>query len=383
MCTLLRHQLIGLIAFTTLNALNTFISDNDTFWQSTSDFIPIHSSHSDYYGHIRLWEHMSMSFDLEFHGRVSNLSSNTKEQMFRVGWPAYTMGNQGFNSRYPSLWLGNAADVFHFSLSHANDGGWGQDFNSFPLVPHTIYSVHIEWNDTWVYFKADDSVLQNHPRSFHTSPEYIGRLLNVYIASDSVSNITSYPTANVTLRNIVIQTTPPTRSPTLSTATPTTQPTAPSDTPTSTPTNNPTVSPSFNPITTNPSSNPTSTPITIDPTFNPTSTAITSSPSAGPTSTPITTNPSSYPSSTPISTNPSTAQPTTAPTADPSDATMTTSSPADGPTDIYTDPPTLAPTEDVTSEDAAPNYIQWWFGINRSGINGSVFCIILMCYFVS
>eukprot|EP01083_Nonionella_stella_P149155 473320_1 len=91
MRTLLSYQIIGLMAYTlTINALNTFISDNETYWQSTSDFIPINSSHDDYYGHIRLWEHMSMSFDLEFHGRTSNASSEQWEQMFRLGWPALT-----------------------------------------------------------------------------------------------------------------------------------------------------------------------------------------------------------------------------------------------------------------------------------------------------
>eukprot|EP01083_Nonionella_stella_P301350 1033340_1 len=139
-----------------------------------------------------------MSFDLEFHGRTSNASLKQWEQMFRLGWPALTP--MASESRFPSLWLDNTADVFHFTLSNSNNRMWGKDLSSFSLVPHQTYSVHIEWNETWVYFKADSTVLWNNARGYPTNPSYLGRLLNIYIASDSVPNWDPYTIASVTLR---------------------------------------------------------------------------------------------------------------------------------------------------------------------------------------
>eukprot|EP01083_Nonionella_stella_P070112 187399_1 len=294
---------------------------------------------------------MSMSFDLEFHGRTSNASLKQWEQMFRLGWPALTP--IASESRFPSLWLDNMDDVFHFSLSHSNNRLWSRDFNSFSLVPHQTYSVHIEWNETWVYFKADSDVLWNSARDYPTNPDHLGRLLNIYIASDSVPNWDPYIIANVTLRNIVIQTTPPTQSPTLSTAIPTTSPsTNPTNNPTSTPTSTPTTpssTPTNNPTTANPTSNPSSTP-TTHPSSNPSSTP-SSNPSSTPSSAPIgTSNPSSTPTSDP-STLPS-STPTSNPSTTPSSTPTGTSNPSSPPT---SDPSTLPSSTPTSNPSTTPS----------------------------
>lgn len=80
---------------------NTYISNNETFWRSITPFIPRNSSE---FGHIRLWEEMSMSLTLRWNGRTEP-SSGQYEQILRVGWPATSGGCGAQNSRYPSLWI--------------------------------------------------------------------------------------------------------------------------------------------------------------------------------------------------------------------------------------------------------------------------------------
>eukprot|EP01083_Nonionella_stella_P170595 580901_1 len=209
-----------------------------------------------------------MSLEVEFHGRVSSPLDFEWEQMFRLGWPSYSGGPLGALSRYPSLWLDNAADVFHFGLSHSENSGWGKDFNQLTLVPTQTYSVHIEWNSTWVYFSVNDNVFLNTARNYPTTTQYIGRLLNVYIASDSFA-AAHLVVAGVTLRNINISTIPPTASPTIATTFPTQHPTI---NPTLSPTTQPTYHPTLHPSSAAPSLSPTYIPSaapTSYPTLNP------------------------------------------------------------------------------------------------------------------
>eukprot|EP01083_Nonionella_stella_P022062 61009_1 len=341
--------LLSVLCLTRTTARNTYISDNETFWRSTSEFIPINSSHDGYYAHIRLWKHMIMSLDVQFHGRVSSPLDVQWEQIFRLGWPAYSGGPLGALSRYPSLWLDNARDVFHFSLSHANQKHFtiSKDFNQLTLIPTQIYSVYIEWNDTWVYFSVNDDVFLNVARDYPTEPDYIGRLLNVYIASDSFSILPPLIIANVTLRNINIQAIPPTASPTTATAFPTQHPTSmPLSaiiSPTNYPTANPSRYPSLNPTriptvspTNSPTVDPTSTP-SLYPSHNPTYHP-TAAPTRPPTRAPSIA-PSPLPSATP--TTPPTRAPTIAPTATPT-------SPTHAPTTDPISDPTADPTHDPT-----------------------------------
>ena len=111
----LRALFIAIHLFVKAIISNTYTSNNGTLWQSTSPFIPRNSSR---FGHIRLWEEMSLSLIVQWNGRTSP-SSGEYEQIMRVGWPATAGGCASQNSRYPSLWIDD--DTGLILIDHALD----------------------------------------------------------------------------------------------------------------------------------------------------------------------------------------------------------------------------------------------------------------------
>ena len=182
----------------TVNGLNTYIGDNDTYWRSDSVFIPESSGH---YGSIRLRQHMIMSFDFVWYGRSEQ--TNQFEQILRLGWPAVSGGCSAQNSRYPSVWIDDKYDAFHISLSQLDNCGIGWTLSSHLLQRNQLYSIHIEFDDDFLFVTIDNSVVLDINRTSPTNPLLIGKRMNVFIASDHWN--TPYAVVNASLSNIHIQ----------------------------------------------------------------------------------------------------------------------------------------------------------------------------------
>lgn len=233
----------------------TYTSDGNTYWQSTSTFTPISSGHNDSYGNIRLREHMIMSFFIKWNGRTDPLfpSSNKYEQIFRIGWPATAGGCQTANSRYPSLWIDKDTDHFHLSVSESDGGNCGKGYklDTYQISINTVYQMSIEFNDTHIVTTINGTKIID-TRAVGTKPAYLQSTqpaMNVYIASDFNCGdcdpyVNEYIIANVNMWDIniisvvppsVSPTAQPTISPTQSTLAPTGTPTAVTSTPTQSP----------------------------------------------------------------------------------------------------------------------------------------------------
>eukprot|EP01083_Nonionella_stella_P062817 163309_1 len=275
------YQVLILLIPWISNSLNTYRSDGDTYWQSNSTFVPKGDSA---YGTIRLRQRIQMSLHFQWNGRTS--PTLIYEQIFRVGWASTSGSCSGQNSRYPSLWIDNTDDLFHLSISQDGSCGQGWRISSYPLRKHQIYAVYIEFTDTNVFMSINDTVVLSEARMAPTNPSFIGKLMNVYIASDHWND--PYIIADASLSNIHIASLlPPTNAPTMRpTRTPSSNPTrspitiAPTTHPTHRPSRHPTTRPTRAPSTTTtrrptrmPSQRPAyslSSPTTEHPTYDPT-----------------------------------------------------------------------------------------------------------------
>ena len=233
-------------------ALNTWIGDNDTWWQSTSDFMPIRNTS---YGELKLRDSMYMQFDATFNGPTP--APNVWQNVFRVGFKSTTADCYGQGSRYPSLWIMPGNNLWWISISEGDN--CLKIYEQGPGSPiGKKFSFRIWFNETRMWIKHKRSPWTSFRTFVNAShngydPGIINtthpRTVYVWISTDQNGGNTPIPAANVTLSNIYISsfwqyegyTIPPTLSPTLSPTTPTNTPSSsPSVSPTAS-TNNPSI----------------------------------------------------------------------------------------------------------------------------------------------
>eukprot|EP01084_Bolivina_argentea_P167126 290117_1 len=224
------------------NDLNQYRSNADSYWGSTSDFIPIQNAS---YGTIKLKTGFYMEFDIEFHGKTL---ADTWENIFRIGHAGHQYSDFRCpkNDRYPAMWIDADSNAFVFDISDKQN--CFRQYGTHEINPHTLYKVTIDYNSSWIYIQINNQIVTNQARANHTDLTQLGTDLHIYI-----STVTSNP-ANVTLSNIVIRSYDDTSLYHLTT---TIQPTI-------APSNAPTVSPTFTPTI---SKSPTKRPTTFLPTI--------------------------------------------------------------------------------------------------------------------
>eukprot|EP01084_Bolivina_argentea_P044746 82324_1 len=184
-------------------ASNTYEKLNDSYWRSTSDFKPIPSSS---YGNIQLLESLRMEFKLIFYDRSDYTSW---QNIFRIGYISNNNGCYGYGSRYPSLWLAPDTDhnSNHLNLgisqpSNCHYGPWP----NFAIKKHKIYTIIIQFNDTWVYMKINDHIHINEKRQEPTLNTIHNQYLNIWISTDTTNDIQLTQNINITLYDIIIHT---------------------------------------------------------------------------------------------------------------------------------------------------------------------------------
>ena len=144
-------------------ALNTYTSDKDTSWRSTSPFVP---SDSAQYGHIRFWEEMTVSLHIRWNSRAhTDPDTDRYEQILRVGWPALNGACNGENSRYPSLWIDDKEDAFHLSVSNEGNCGKGYTLDAYPIELGVTYALDMHFSENSIAASINDTLVLNTTRT--------------------------------------------------------------------------------------------------------------------------------------------------------------------------------------------------------------------------
>eukprot|EP01084_Bolivina_argentea_P070419 128005_1 len=212
-----------------ISSLNTYDTNNITWWRSTSDFIPIRSTH---YGTLQLRDALYMEFEIIFNGPIA--STNIWKNIFRVGFKSpFGGGCYEHYSRYPSLWLTPNDNKFHFSVSDTSSCGkfW---YNKPDAISETKYHIIIHYNNSHILISLNNNIYINEARA-PTQSDLIGLTMYVWISTDEFSG--PIPTVNATMSNINIISYWYNESFTL----------IPTISPTNYPTNTPTIYPSISP----------------------------------------------------------------------------------------------------------------------------------------
>ena len=233
------HIIISfLLKFITLNSTNTYLY-NDTFWQSTSPFVPTFNTS---YANIILHKSLKMDFDFIYFGPVS---SNEWAHIFRIG-NGHTTDCSGRGSQFPAIFIHHTeVDRLYIGISETgNNGCWASAEIDVALEIHKKYHVHIQYNETWQYINfnyGEYEIVKNNT----ISQDFLYQSLSIWISDEFEDP------PNITLSNIIISTwdpiTPqPTNPPTILTPSPSIPPSAAT---TIVPTDNPTSAPSETPDT--------------------------------------------------------------------------------------------------------------------------------------
>eukprot|EP01084_Bolivina_argentea_P070420 128006_1 len=175
-------------------SLNTYETNDITWWRSTSDFIPIHSTN---YSTLQLRDALYMEFEIILNGPIP--SNGKWQNIFRIGFPSSDGGGcYEHNSRYPSLWMFPNSNKWHFSISERN--GCAKRWRNKPdAIIGTKYHIIIHYNNSHTFISLNNITYVDEPRG-PTQSDLIGLTMYVWISTDEFSG--PIPTVNATMSNI-------------------------------------------------------------------------------------------------------------------------------------------------------------------------------------
>jgi len=177
---------------------NEFDGDGDSYWVSTSRFDPMKNA---VYGSITLKKSFYMKFDLTWHGLTREAANRDYEGIMRIGNPSSVVKDcSGHATRYPALYLDRDRKSIQFSLSNDIDC-WGVGLLNVSLTDlqiDSVYTLIIQYNQSWVYIQANDDILYNQARIGSTPDDMLYSTASIML-SDGLD-----PPADVTLSDMLI-----------------------------------------------------------------------------------------------------------------------------------------------------------------------------------
>merc|ERR1719330_397186 len=177
---------------------NEYDSDGDSYWVSTSRFDPMKNAA---YGTITLKKSFYMKFDLTWHGLTREAANRDYEGILRISNPSSVVKDcSGHATRYPALYLDRDRKSIQFSLSNDIDC-WGVGLLNVSLTDlqiDSVYTLIIQYNESWVYIQANDQILYNEERIGSTPDDMLYSTASIML-SDGLD-----APADVTLSDMLI-----------------------------------------------------------------------------------------------------------------------------------------------------------------------------------
>eukprot|EP01084_Bolivina_argentea_P076852 139328_1 len=172
-------------------------SDGSTYWRSLSaSFKPIQNGSLSSCGDILIQKSMYMEFDMIFHGKTN---WTQYESVLRVGLENNFCGEPG----HPSLFIVDTSESIKVAIENEQDC-WGVLMNSGYLIERNIlYSIIIHYNETWTFISLNDIIIYNNAPK-HTQNRRLGSLASILFGGVTDDNGIQYPSADVTLSNMLI-----------------------------------------------------------------------------------------------------------------------------------------------------------------------------------
>ena len=186
------YSIVLVLIATSSATLNQFTSDGTTFWNSTTDFVPVRNTS---YGTIELKTGFSMHFDIFFRAK----SSESKwANIFRIGHAGYSLTDFkcSKNDRFPAMWIDADGTSFVFDLTDTTN--CFRQYANYAITPNTLYSVSIQYNASSIYISIDDTIIINEERVDSTDIDKLGTKVGIWLSTVTAT------AANVTLSNIAI-----------------------------------------------------------------------------------------------------------------------------------------------------------------------------------
>ena len=224
-----------------VNTLNTY-SSNNTFWQSTSPFIPTFNQS---YGEIILHKNLKIEFDFIHYGSITG---EEWSHILRIGHGGPKKDCSGRGSRFPGIFIHHTEiDRLYItiSLSGSNQCWNGILEIDIPLIIGSKYHVMIQFNETYEYVSFNYDQYENQNWALPISQEFLYQPLSLWM-SDEFGDPPNITLSNMTVLTWDPYTPQPTLQPTVSTQSPSISPiNDPTESPTSQPSYYPTRSPSI------------------------------------------------------------------------------------------------------------------------------------------
>lgn len=189
------------------NSLNEYVSDNDTFWQSISDFVPVNNGPTGVsYGVLTLRDSLYMKFDIILHAY-----QDSNGNVFRIGYDSidddeFNPSCDAFYSNYPSF-AENDGNTNRFFLSQQTR--CFKQYSAIKLSQGVKYTFVINYNDDRVTIlykneSVSDYMIYVDAARTGTDPNFFNTTVKIWIPTDYPSAGFPVVAANATLSNISI-----------------------------------------------------------------------------------------------------------------------------------------------------------------------------------
>ena len=177
------------------SVINEYMTDNETYWKSTSTFIPRSSSS---YGYIKIGYNMHMEFDIIWNGRTNTNNNIQYQQFFRISSSLDSSDDNNIITYYPSLYLQPQQNSFSISVCNKQF-----DINQLQLTSSNKYHIIISFNTTQLIISIDDEIFITNSTKNLIDDKYIGNLAKIWFTSNT-NNINQI-VGNASFMNIDIK----------------------------------------------------------------------------------------------------------------------------------------------------------------------------------
>mmetsp|Transcript_52206 Transcript_52206/g.46891 ORF Transcript_52206/g.46891 Transcript_52206/m.46891 type:complete len:419 (-) Transcript_52206:93-1349(-) len=193
-CFLLLTSIVLITLLPVMTADFTYQSDGDTYWKSTS---PFHTNYNQTYGSIISRTATYITFKIIIH---NDATIYQRQSMFRIGSQNH-IGSANCNIELPSFGIDNTGNKFQLTLQDKDCQG-SEYVDDKDIIQTDTYDIHIHFNQQWLFYGINQTIISNNTRTFATSSETLTSDLSVSFFGYDKEHGTSI--VNASLYDVII-----------------------------------------------------------------------------------------------------------------------------------------------------------------------------------